>query len=41
MAYKKPQTLAQNGKQGSYAAGCPTNRAGGGNSGGYGKCCQT
>ncbi|GHV89617.1 hypothetical protein AGMMS50268_01200 [Spirochaetia bacterium] len=23
MAYSKPQVLAQNGKQGSYAAGCP------------------
>jgi hypothetical protein len=24
MAYKKPQVLAQNAKQGVYAAGCPT-----------------
>jgi len=23
MAYSKPKTLAQNGKQGVYAAGCP------------------
>jgi hypothetical protein len=23
MAYSKPVVLAQNGKQGSYAAGCP------------------
>jgi len=24
MAYNKPVVLAQNGKQGSFAAGCPT-----------------
>jgi hypothetical protein len=25
MAYTKPVVLAQNGKQGSFAAGCPAN----------------
>ena len=27
MAYEKPEVLAQNEEQGSYAAGCPTNNA--------------
>jgi hypothetical protein len=30
MAYTKPVVLAQNSKQGSYAAGCPENNTGGG-----------
>jgi hypothetical protein len=39
MAYKKPQVLAQNGKQGVYAAGCPaTDR---GNSAGCKSCERT
>lgn len=25
MAYTKPQVIAQNASEGSYAAGCPTN----------------
>jgi len=29
MKYSKPQILAQNGKQGSYAAGCPSKDSGG------------
>jgi len=29
MVYKKPQVLAQNGKQGVHAAGCPTQNASG------------
>jgi len=28
MAYSKPQVLAQNGKQGSFAAGCPEKNSG-------------
>jgi len=31
MAYSKPQVLAQNGKQGVYAAGCPTGNGSGSN----------
>jgi hypothetical protein len=27
MAYNKPVVLAQNGKQGSFAAGCPSDKA--------------
>ena len=27
MKYSKPKILAQNGKQGSYAAGCPENKS--------------
>ena len=27
MAYTKPQVIAQNASAGSYAAGCPANRA--------------
>ncbi|WP_411045665.1 hypothetical protein [Treponema primitia] len=30
MAYSKPVVLAQNGKQGVFAAGCPANRSNGG-----------
>lgn len=40
MAYSKPQVLAQNEKQGVYAAGCPSNSAHGGNTGSYCKCCE-
>ena len=29
MAYTKPQVIAQNASSGSYAAGCPANRASG------------
>ena len=38
MAYKKPQVLAQNSKQGSYAAGCPANVRGQGAS--SAPCCK-
>jgi hypothetical protein len=31
MAYKKPEVLAQNEAQGSYAAGCPSEATGGSN----------
>jgi hypothetical protein len=27
MAYSKPVVLAQNGKEGVFAAGCPTNKS--------------
>lgn len=29
MEYTKPQVIAQNNEQGSYAAGCPANNCGG------------
>jgi hypothetical protein len=38
MAYTKPVVLAQNGKQGSFAAGCPTNVNSGGGAGS--NCCR-
>jgi len=34
MAYSKPKIVAQNNKQGSYAAGCPTS-----NRTGHPRCC--
>ena len=30
MAYTKPQVIAQNASAGSYAAGCPAQKVGGG-----------
>ena len=36
MAYTKPQVIAQNASSGSYAAGCPAEKAGSGTATGSG-----
>ena len=38
MAYTKPQVIAQNASEGSYAAGCPANNRGYPDGGGKGGC---